>query len=76
MNPKDRFAELEKKVQLIAERLKSAQQKQAEHLNEIERLRLESHELDREIKSLKKEREQVKNKIERILNAISRVSSE
>lgn len=86
MKPKDRFAELEKKVGLVADRLQSAHRKHAEQGEEIQRLRAElerlqrhgttSMELEQEIKNLKKEREQVKNKIERILNAINRVIPE
>lgn len=76
MTGKDRFLELEKKIQQIAERLRTDQQKHSEHQAEIERLRNESRALDQEIKSLKKEREEVKNSVERLLNAIDRASSE
>lgn len=76
MNPKDQFAELEHKIQQAGERLRSARQKHADQLGEMERLRSELRALEQEIKGLKKERELVKNKVEQILSAISRVSGE
>ncbi len=76
MNPKDHFAELERKIHQAAERLKAAHLKQADQTREMERLRSELRGLEHEIKNLKKERELVKNKVERILNAIDRVGSE
>jgi chromosome segregation ATPase len=76
VSAKDRFAELEKKVHQIADRLCTAQEKHAEYHAEIERLKSASHTLEQEIKSLKKEREQIKNRVERILETINRVSGE
>ncbi|MBZ5535998.1 MAG: hypothetical protein LAO31_08585 [Acidobacteriia bacterium] len=76
MNPKDQFAELERKIQQAGERLRSAHQKHADQLGELERLRSGLRALEQEIKSLKKEREVVKNKVEQILSAINRVSGE
>jgi chromosome segregation ATPase len=76
MTTKDRFSELEKKVQQIAERLATTHALHSQQQKEIERLRKVSQQLEQEIMNLKKEREQVKNKVERILNAINRVSGE
>lgn len=83
MTAKDRFAELEKKVQQVADRLNSAHDKHADERAELERLRAEmqkvrssTRELEEEIKSLKKERDLIKNKVERILSAIDHAGSE
>jgi chromosome segregation ATPase len=76
VNPKDQFAELERKIHQAGERLKSAHQKHADQLGEMEHLRSELRALEQEIKGLKKERELVKNRVEQILSAISRVSGE
>jgi chromosome segregation ATPase len=76
VNPKDQFAELERKIHQAGERLKSAHQKHADQLGDMERLRSDLRTMEQEIKSLKKERELVKNKVERILNAIDRAGGE
>ena len=76
MSAKDRFSELEKKVQQIAERLTASHATHSQQQKEIEGLHKISQQLKQEIMNLKKEREQVKNKVERILNAINRVSGE
>jgi chromosome segregation ATPase len=83
VTPKDRFAELEKKVHQVADRLKTAHQKQVEQADELQQLRkvlqrqgAEPKELEQEIRSLKKEREVIKNKVEHLIDAIDRASGE
>ncbi|MDD5542389.1 MAG: hypothetical protein PHX83_04375 [Acidobacteriia bacterium] len=79
MTPKDRFAELEKRVHQIADRLKTSHQKQVEQTEEILRLRKEiqrhgSDPRELEIRNLKKEREVIKNKVEHLIEMIERES--
>ncbi len=83
MRAKDEFQEFEKKVRQVADRLKAAQEKQAEQRDEIEKLRADLREriaaariMEEEIKNLKKERELIKNKVERMISAIDLAGGE
>ncbi len=83
MRAKDEFQEFEKKVRQVADRLKAAQERQAEQRDEIEKLRADLREriaaariMEEEIKNLKKERELIKNKVERMISAIDLAGGE